>query len=206
MKEWFKKEEGDGQQKSIGDLKKYMTRDNMIILVLMGVLLFIIAIPSTSSETEETVETTLLAASEESALQTEVEVDDYCTYLENKLEILLSCMDGVGNVKVMVTIAASEQIIIEKDESTVRSNTSENDSDGGSRTISDIEMDEVTVYIAGDNGTTEPVIIQTIEPIIEGVVVIAEGGGSEIVEKNISEAIQSLFDISVNKIKVVKMK
>ncbi len=46
----------------------------------------------------------------------------------------------------------------------------------------------------------------TIAPDVEGVVVIAQGGGTLSVQENIIEAIQVLFDIDANKIKIVKMK
>jgi stage III sporulation protein AG len=39
---------------------------------------------------------------------------------------------------------------------------------------------------------------------VEGVVVIAEGGGNAVVIKNITEAIQALFDVDTHKIKVMK--
>ena len=42
--------------------------------------------------------------------------------------------------------------------------------------------------------------------MVEGVSVVAEGGDSALVQKNISEVIQALFGIEAHKIKVVKMK
>ena len=44
------------------------------------------------------------------------------------------------------------------------------------------------------------------EDIIEGVVVIAEGGDNDDIRKDITEIVQALFDIDAHKIKVVKMK
>ena len=46
----------------------------------------------------------------------------------------------------------------------------------------------------------------TIPPAVEGVVVIAQGAQKQSVQENIIEAIQVLFDIDANKIKIVKMK
>ena len=42
-------------------------------------------------------------------------------------------------------------------------------------------------------------------PKIEGVVVIAQGGDDPVVMKNITEAVQALFDVDTHKIKVMKM-
>ncbi|MFI3213700.1 MAG: stage III sporulation protein AG [Eubacteriales bacterium] len=220
MKDWFSQEDKEKhteeEQELINkkiDLKRYLTRDNMIIVVLIGVLLFIIAIP-TGDGTESTsmmVKEDLEVEKEEikeimnEAIEAEDE-EEFYEVLERRLEEVLSFMEGVGEVKVMITIAASEEIVIEKDSPSVRNNTTENDSDGGSRTISEVEMDETTIYETKEDGTLAPVIVKIIEPEIEGVVVIAEGGGDVHVQNNITETIQSLFDINVNKIKVVKMK
>ena len=42
-------------------------------------------------------------------------------------------------------------------------------------------------------------------PRIAGVLVVAEGGADTAVKQNISEAVMALFQIDVNRIKVVKM-
>jgi stage III sporulation protein AG len=42
-------------------------------------------------------------------------------------------------------------------------------------------------------------------PEIEGVAVIAQGGGNSEIKKEIVEAVQVLFDIKAHKIKVMKM-
>ena len=42
-------------------------------------------------------------------------------------------------------------------------------------------------------------------PAIEGVLIVAEGGGSQAVATNISEAVEALFGLEVHKIKVVEM-
>ena len=49
-------------------------------------------------------------------------------------------------------------------------------------------------------------MVKTLQPVIEGVVVITQGGDRPEVCRNITEAIVALFDIEPNKIKVVKMK
>ena len=46
----------------------------------------------------------------------------------------------------------------------------------------------------------------TIPPVVEGVVVIAQMADRENIQEDIIQAIQVLFDIDANKIKIVKMK
>ena len=49
-------------------------------------------------------------------------------------------------------------------------------------------------------------MVMTIPPSVEGVVVIAQMADQVNIRQNIIEAIQVLFDIDANKIKIVKMK
>lgn len=49
-------------------------------------------------------------------------------------------------------------------------------------------------------------MVKTKQPLIEGVVVVAQGGDRAEVRQNITEAVMALFDIEPNKIKIVKMK
>lgn len=45
---------------------------------------------------------------------------------------------------------------------------------------------------------------QELSPLIEGVLVIADGGDNAIVIENITEAVQALFGVDTHKIKVMK--
>ena len=56
-----------------------------------------------------------------------------------------------------------------------------------------------------EGGTSEPYVVKTLSPEIEGVLVVAEGAGSGIVNRTIVEAVQALFGVEAHKVKVVKM-
>ena len=56
------------------------------------------------------------------------------------------------------------------------------------------------------DSTGNPYIVKTLQPDVEGVLVVAEGADDSIVKKNISEAVQVLFGIDVHRIKVAKKK
>ena len=49
-------------------------------------------------------------------------------------------------------------------------------------------------------------MVKTLQPKVEGVLVIAEGAGNSVVKKNISEAVEVLFGIDAHRIKVAKKK
>ena len=77
--------------------------------------------------------------------------------------------------------------------------------EGTKRTETGERSEEGTVMVENSDGTTQPYVVRETVPEIEGVAVIAEGGGSSRVKKEIVEAVQVLFDIKAHKIKVMKM-
>lgn len=206
-------------------------KDTYIIMILAGILLFIVALPIKDTEKvqKETAQyadsnssqsllsitgvtgldgknTETIATQNEITMSSTDELDIYTQHLEEKLEKILSAMEGVGSVKVMITVNASGEQIIEKDLPNSKSITTEADADGGNRNINEYESKESTVYLTDSNGNQIPYVVKQLEPAIEGVMVVAEGGGNAIVNKNITEVIQALFGIEAHKIVVVKMK
>lgn len=132
--------------------------------------------------------------------------DGYVEVMEKELEELLTCMEGAGKVKVMITLQSTGEDIVEKDRPATRSNRTENDGAGGSRNTNDMDSGETTVFITDAEGRQIPYVRKTMQPSVAGVAVMAQGGGNEAVRQNISEAIQALFGIDANKIKIAKMK
>ena len=189
--------------------KKKLTKENMAILALLGILLMVIALPVKKTENAGD-ETGLSDTGSDTMKTSETEKDDgdgsYTQEVENRLEALLSSMDGVGEVKVMVTLSSSVEQVVEKDVPYSMDSTKETDSAGGSRDVVNSKQEETTVYVTDQAGNKTPYISKTLEPAIEGVTVVAQGGGNAVVQKNITDVIQALFGVEAHKIKVVKMK
>lgn len=196
-------------------VEKWFQRDNLIIIILSGVLLLIIAWPtktdnrgiSDSRDITIAGESPNLLQKETDPISSAVEEskEAYERKLEKRLKAILEVMEGVEEVEVMITLASSEELVVEKDSSIVRSNTTENDSEGGSRSTYQTDSKETTVYSSIGNDS-EPYVIKTLTPKIEGVLVAAKGAGSGEVSKNIAEALQALFDLDAHKIKVVSLR
>ena len=189
--------------------KKKLTKENMAILALLGILLMVIALPVKKTENAGD-ETGFSDTGSDTMKTSETEKDDgdgsYTQEVENRLEALLSSMDGVGEVKVMVTLSSSVEQVVEKDVPYSMDTTKETDSAGGSRDVVNSKQEETTVYVTDQAGNKTPYISKTLEPAIEGVTVVAQGGGNAVVQKNITDVIQALFGVEAHKIKVVKMK
>ena len=214
-------------------VKFLKNKNNLLIIVLLGVLLMVIAIPvdtagtggksasgcnnNRSNQTKNTGTgyqaggtAAYTAAGDGTAGYDETagtgymwEQEQYIKEMEAKAESLLSGVNGAGQVKVMITLRASSEQVVEKDMPVTRSQTSEQDSQGGSRMVSEFATEDATVYRKG-NGYEEPYVVKTLSPSVEGVVVVAEGAGNGEVSKNLSEAVQILFGVEAHRVKVLK--
>ncbi len=192
------------------------TKDNFLIVFLAGILLLVIVWPledkkldskSGQWDSEEGIigldQDPLSKAADITGSDTGAgTASGYAAELERSLEEILGTMEGVGKVKVMITLEGSGEALVEKDKNTSRNGTTEVDSAGGSRNTTDISGSEETVF--GDGGSA-PYVKKILSPRVEGVVVSAQGGHNVKTAKNITEAIQALFGIEAHKIKIVKM-
>ncbi len=198
-------------------LQKWFKRDNFIILVLAGVLLIIVALPvrdgadsgeninGSKTERDTGIQSGADAFASDGKDAQESGTDRaYAADMEKKLTESLSQIAGVGKVKVMITLKSSQELVVEKEQPTNRSSANESDSQGGSRITSQAETGDNTVYRT-EGSLSEPYVIKTLPPQIEGVLVVAEGAGNGTVNRTIVEIIQALFGVEAHKVQVVKM-
>ena len=115
------------------------------------------------------------------------DLEKYEAQTEQKLEELLSTVDGAGQVRVMLTWEGSSERQVEKD-----------------RISNADSVEEETIYQENDSGKY-PYVVSWTNPKVTGVLVIAEGGGNTKVKAEILEAVQALFGIEPHKIKIMKM-
>lgn len=151
----------------------------LLIMLLVGLLLLVISIPSDSKEEVDDTDVTPIQI---------ISDEDYKLRMENELSNLLRSVEGVGEVQVMITLSTTTKKIVEKD-----------------KINKDLDIQEETIYEENSNGQS-PYVNQEIYPEIGGVIVSAGGGDNPVIIKNITEGIQALFHIETHKIKVMKMK
>lgn len=209
MESRWKKSESDmtGKlRKVLENLKNgKLRKDQLLIIFLVGVLLLVIAIPTGTKKDGSTGIRKNVTTSSGSSAET-MSQSEYTAYMENRLEQILSQIDGAGQVQVMITWKSGGEKVVEKDRESQEENVSEQDSQGGSRTTSSHDTQETTVYNSGSStsGVQEPYVSKELSPQAEGVIVIAPGGDDAVVVKNITEAVQALFEIDTHKIRIMK--
>ena len=163
-------------------------KDQLLIVFLVGILLLVISIPAGTKKDSNTGTKKTLANSSKSSVGT-TKQSEYTAYMEERLERILSQIDGAGQVQVMITWKSDGEKVVEKDRKSNEENVS-----------------ETTVYNSGSStsGVQEPYVSKELSPQAQGVIVIAPGGDDAVVVKNITEAVQALFEIDTHKIRIMK--
>lgn len=178
--------------------EKKLKRSDWLILVLAGILILIIALPTDTKEKKQAEEAKENISKENNTM--EASKDE----IERKLEDILEKIDGAGDVKVMITYQDSGTQVVEKDKNTSENSLEESDSTGGVRSTKEQQLQESTVYEEADAGNT-PFVSKELLPKVEGILIVASGGDNQKVKQNISEAILALFQVEAHRIKIVKM-
>lgn len=178
--------------------EKKLKRSDWLILVLAGILILIIALPTDTKEKKQAEEAKENISQENNTM--EASKDE----IERKLEDILEKIDGAGDVKVMITYQDSGTQVVEKDKNTSENSLEESDSTGGVRSTKEQQLQESTVYEDADAGNT-PFVSKELLPKVEGILIVASGGDNQKVKQNISEAVLALFQVEAHRIKIVKM-
>lgn len=184
---------------------RQLKKSDWIAIALAGVLILIIAMPLSpkQSESGNTAGQETAGAVSDSG-STQGSQNAYAAALERRLKQVLGQMEGVGKAEVMITLSDSGETIVEKDQKEQTNRIGESDASGGTRTTTDQETEETTVYV--ENGSEKhPYVTKEVLPKVEGVLVVAECGDDPRVISDISDTVMALFRVEAHKIKVVKM-
>jgi len=120
---------------------------------------------------------------------------------EDKLNKILSNIDGAGNVEVMISYKTGIETVPLLDTKDNKTLTEDNTGGAIRRTQQDL-IETSIIFNQENNGSKEPYISKTIMPQVEGVIVTCEGGGNTVVKGNIVKAVQAVTGIDAEKIQV----
>lgn len=130
----------------------------------------------------------------------------YSDNMEDRLEKILSKIDGVGEVKVMITYETSTEVVPASNVTKSQQTTKETDTQGGNRVIEQENTSENIVTVSNKDYNNSPIVIKEIKPIIRGVIVVADGVDNLQVKNNLIEAVTTIFQIKSHKVKVYDQK
>ncbi len=194
------------------DGKPMSAKEKWMLLFLSGLLLAVIILPgggkkenalSSFGDTNPGNSVQKEANSEPGKVDASaIGLNQYEVYLSGQLKEILSQIEGAGAVETWVTLSGSSEMVLYEEKDSESTRLQEADSVGGSR-VEDMEHTDRSVL---KDSAGNPYVIKTLQPQVEGVLVVAEGAGDSLVKKNISEAVQVLFGIDAHRIKVAKKK
>lgn len=179
-----------------------MGKEKISIVVLIGILLLVISLPVKKDSTSDGQDTQQKAAQSVSAEG--IDGAEYETYIEKKLENILAQVEGVGKVNVVVTVKSSGEKILAADESYSQEQLEETDSAGGSRRQNTQSGSTSNIFYDSAQGSQPYVKLENM-PQIEGIMIVAQGGGDKTVAANLTSAVEALLGVPAHKIKVLKM-
>lgn len=119
---------------------------------------------------------------------------EYCEKLESKLQSIISQIDGAGNVKVMVTVDGSPELIYVSDTDTKTSTTT----NGTTTTTTSSPI------IVGSGSNSNGIVMTEKLPKVKGVIVVSTGAGQIGIKLDILNAVATLLDISTDNITILK--
>ena len=149
----------------------------VILVVVVGIVL--ITLPTKKEKEQAT-----------APVETNTAIND--AYAEEKrLEAILSRITGVGEVKVMLTLASSQETVYQ---------TNTDLSDSGNSQRND------TVIVTNAERANTGLVARIDAPSYLGAVIVCKGGGDPIVQLAVVDAVSKALGLSSNEISVLKMK
>ena len=124
----------------------------------------------------------------------------YEEYVEKWLEDTLCDVEGAGKVNVMVSLKNSSEKILAKE----TDYSDEEDNGKNQENTNSTQKTETHNYYETANANTPYVVMENM-PVIEGVIIVCEGGDNKELVSEITNAVYGLLNVPVHKIKVMKM-
>lgn len=166
----------------------------VVFLGLAGILLILLSelVPQKSAQPPQ------------DAVSVLVDNEEFCKKTEEKIYRLVSSIQGVGDVKVWVTLESGVEYVYLQEQ--VRNTDLTTDyNDGNVKTLREKDNSEQKYILVNKNGEEQPLVQKQLEPTIQGVVVVCEGAGSAQVNEQVVNAVTCALGISSNRVYVAQL-
>lgn len=193
------------KDKEEGNNKKKIENLVFFVVVLIITIVIINVIwndKNTSKDTKEVDNNKKLAAVNQ--VQTQTEQVSQEQILSQKLESILSKIQGVGDVNVFINYSESSEVVAMYNENSKSSTTEETDTSGGVRKVQETDSQKDVIF-QENNGVKTPMTKKIVEPKIEGAIITAKGASNIDVKTNIIQAVEAATGLATHKIQVFEM-
>lgn len=164
--------------KKLSDKVKILLKKYKFVLLILGIGMLLMWLPSLSEA----------SGSKEVPDQTIENNWD----ISEKLEDMLEQMEGVGNVRVMLTVKSGSETKYQTDIDKDLSEKSD-------------AIKEETIIITDSQRNEMGLIKQILSPVYQGAIVICQGADSPVVRLRITEAVGKLTGLGADQIAILKM-
>ena len=150
----------------------------------------------------------LLSAPQKTAVTNE-EIEDHPrdikseTDLGRALEQILEHIDGISDVHVFINYAGTKEGVYARSHDESTRTTLEEDREGGTREIEEINRREEQVLLRDGGGGEAALLLKEIMPEIKGVMVVARGAENIYLRLEVVRGVQSVLDLPVHRISVL---
>jgi len=127
------------------------------------------------------------------------------SYLTQQLEDIFSLVAGAGDVRVMILMGDAANVFARNSQENVAA-TTEDDGEGGVRNIHTTNSSATYVMVRRSDGSEAPLMLQEVSPAIEGIIIVAQGGGDVVVRDALTRAAQAALGIAPHRIQVLEMR
>lgn len=178
-------------QKITNGNKKELINALVSIVVVLALLMFLYNTVFSQNIGEKSID--LIDDAKDKTSQEDLSFDD-----EQRLEMILSQIKGVGEVDVMITYETGKEIIPAFDIQEKSQSKESREADGSITFDSSEDSSKNLVTVNNE----DLLILKEIKPKVKGVIIVAEGAGNLVIRNNIMNAAAAVFDISADKIVV----
>ena len=128
---------------------------------------------------------------------------DYVAQLEERLQNLISQIEGVGRNKVMITLESGVEYVYAQEQrrSTDTTHSGNGEIPTGSRTQENIE--QRFILVDTEFGRREALVLTRIPPRVQGVIIVCEGASNPHVEQKLISVVTTALGIPSTRVSVV---
>jgi len=132
--------------------------------------------------------------------------EDYAAQLEEKLQRLISSIQGVGTTQVMVTMEHGvEYVYAQQEKSSTDKKLEPGSEESGERLDYKYNVEYSYVFVDNGYGDKQPLLRTELQPKVQGVVVVCEGADDIRVEQSITNVVTTALHIPTTRVCVVKI-
>lgn len=175
----------------------------LILLFGMGILLMTLEFGGKDNSNSDEEKNNLNKNTQETNSAGGTSDNQFVKDMEEKIEAMVQLVAGVEKAEAFITIKSGSRKVVLTETPYNKSDTTENDKNGGNRVIKSEDRNYNTVYESDKDGNEVPYVVSVYTPEIMGVAVAIKGNITGENKENIIRTINTLTGIGINNISVI---